>query len=147
MYLQAIKSTKIAPAIGPYSPGVKLGDFVYLSGQLGIDPYTGELVDGDIKAQTKQVMENILTILKEIDLAAHHIVKTTVFMADLAEFTQMNEVYASYFNEPYPARSTVQVAALPKNAKIEIECLVLDTLAYEQGGCDKCQEDCSTCGE
>jgi len=142
MFLQAIKSAKAPEAIGPYSPGVKLGDFVYLSGQIPLDPKTNELVAGGIKEQTNQVLENILTLLAEIGLATDHIVKTTVFLSDLADFAEMNEVYAEYFNAPYPARSTVQVAALPKNAKVEIECLVLDTLAYEQDNCAGCQSSC-----
>ncbi len=146
MFLQAIKAKNGPEAIGPYSPGVKLGDFVYLSGQLGIDPKTGDLVVGGIKEQTTQVFENIKALLAEIDLALHHVVKTTVFLSDLAEFAAMNEVYGSYFLEPYPARSTVQVAALPKGAKVEIECLVLDTLAYEGGTCNSCcSQDCEGC--
>jgi len=146
MFLQAINSKKAPQAIGPYSPGIKLGDFVYLSGQLGLNPESGELVSESIAEQTTQVMENIQALLAEIGLAMHHIVKTTVFLSDLADFAAMNEVYAGYFTAPYPARSTVGVAALPKGAKIEIECLVLDTLAYESGGCGGCsQDDCQAC--
>ena len=148
MFLQAIKSKKAPAAIGPYSPGVKLGDFVYLSGQIPLDPATNAMVEGGIKEQTTRVLENITALLAEINLGLHHIVKTTVFLSDLADFTEMNEIYATYFTEPYPARSTVQVAALPKNAKVEIECLVLDTLAYEQENCAGCQGGCdNSCRE
>ncbi|MFV0255816.1 MAG: RidA family protein [Erysipelotrichaceae bacterium] len=150
---QTIKSDKAPKAIGPYSPAVKLGDFVYMSGQLPVDPQTGQLVSDDISEQTKQVFKNIEAVLAEMNLETRHIVKTTVFITDMAQFTKVNEVYAEYFDEPYPARSTIQVAALPLEAKVEIECLVIDTLAYEAqakqhgSGCDDC--DCgedSCCG-
>ena len=152
MFNKAIHSSKAPKAIGPYSPAIKLGDFVYLSGQVPLDAETGELVSGGIVEQTHQVFKNIKAILEEMNLETSHIVKTTVFMTDLGEFTAMNEVYSTYFSEPYPARSTVQVGALPKGAKVEIECLVIDTLAYEQqmsSGCscgDDC-DDCDTCEE
>ena len=109
----------------------------------------------DIQAQTHQSLLNVEAILNEMGLATRHITKTTVFMTDLSEFDKMNEIYATFFSEPYPARSCVQVAALPKGAKIEIEALVIDTLAYEQqmqqgcqGGCgshghDGCGDDCN----
>jgi len=150
MFNKAIHSDKAPKAIGPYSPAIKLGDFVYLSGQVPLDASTGELVSGGIEEQTHQVFKNIQAILEEMGLETRHIVKTTVFMTDLAEFSTMNEIYSTYFAEPYPARSTVQVGALPKGAKVEIECLVIDTLAYEQqmgSGCscsDGC-EDCDNC--
>ena len=141
MFSKAIKPEKGPKAIGPYSPAVKLGDFVYLSGQIPVDPETGNLVEGDIRQQTHQVFQNILTILEEANLRFDHVVKTTVFLADMADFAAMNEVYAEYFEEPYPARSCIQVAALPKGAQVEIECLVIDTLRYENscsGSCDGC---------
>lgn len=141
MFNKAIKPEKGPKAIGPYSPGVKLGDFVYLSGQIPVDPETGNLVEGDIRRQTHQVFQNILTILEEAHLRFDHVVKTTVFLTDMADFAAMNEVYAQYFEEPYPARSCIQVAALPKGAQVEIECLVIDTLRYENncsGSCDGC---------
>ena len=144
MFLQAIDSIKAPKAIGPYSPGIKLGDFVYLSGQIPLDPDSGELVGDDIRQQTQQVMENIKALLAEVGLETHHIVKTTIFLKDMADFTVVNEVYTDYFSAPYPARSTVAVADLPKNAKVEIECLVLDTLAYENS-CDGCHSDCDSC--
>ncbi len=143
MFLQKIESAKAPKAIGPYSPGVKLGDFVYLSGMLPVDPDTGFMPE-TIEEQTAQVMKNIQGLLSDQGLELRHIVKTTVFVTDLGEFSKMNEVYASYFDAryPYPARSCVQVAALPKGAKLEIECLVLDTLTYER----QMHQGCSGCG-
>ena len=149
MFNQAIHSKNAPKAIGPYSPAIKLGDFVYLSGQIPLDANTGELVAGGIQEQTHQVFRNIVALLSEMELETRHIVKTTVFMTDLAEFNEMNEVYGTYFDEPYPARSTIQVVALPKGAKVEIECLVIDTLNYENQmgtGCS-CEDDgdCEGC--
>lgn len=144
MFTKVFKPTNGPEAIGPYSPAVKLGDFVYLSGQLPIDPQTNALVDEGIAGQTKQVIANIASILAEMNLELRHVLKTTVFMADLNDFQAMNEVYGSYFTEPYPARSTVQVAALPKGALVEIECMVIDTLAYEQAACNS---GCCGCGD
>jgi len=160
MFTKAFKPANGPQAIGPYSPAVKLGDFVYLSGQLPIDPLTNELVAGDITQQTTQVMENIKAVLAEMSLEMRHVLKTTVFLSDMANFAKMNEVYGSYFSEPYPARSAVQVAALPKGALVEIECMVIDTLAYELaatttgccgGDCDEgCDSGCDSgcdCGD
>ncbi len=144
MFIKSISSKNAPAAIGPYSPAVKLGDFVYMSGQIPVDPATGELVGDGIKEQTNQVFKNISAVLREMNLETRHIVKTTVFLTDMNDFAAMNEVYASYFAEPFPARSTIQVAGLPKNSKVEIECLVIDTLAYEQqSGCSSCEEGCS----
>ena len=128
MLIQEITSANAPKAIGPYTPAVKLGDFVYMSGQIPVDPASGEIVAGGIQEQTHQVLKNIEALLAEMNLEMRHIVKTTVFMTDLGEFNAMNEIYATYFDRPYPARSTVQVGALPKGAKVEIECLVIDTL-------------------
>lgn len=126
-------SSPLAPkAIGPYSQAVKLGDFVYLSGQLPIDPTTNELIEGGIMEQTYQVFQNMEAVLSEMDLELRHILKTTVFLTDINDFDAMNQIYATIMSAPYPARSTVQVAALPKNSKIEIECVVIDTLEYER---------------
>ncbi len=147
MFSKAIKSDKAPAAIGPYSPAIQLGDFVYLSGQIPVDPATNEIVSGGIKQQTHQVFQNILAILEEMGLETRHIMKTTVFITDMAMFADMNEVYATYFDEPYPARSCVQVGALPKGALVEIECLVIDTLKYEkpkeESSC--CHGDCNNC--
>lgn len=129
---ESIVTDKAPAAIGPYSQGVRIGDFIYLSGQLPIDPRTNELVAGGILEQTYQVFTNIEAILESMDLELRHIVKTTVFMSDLNEFETMNQIYATVMSDPYPARSTVEVAKLPKNAKIEIECVVIDTLQVEK---------------
>ena len=118
----------------------------HLSGQIPVDPLTNEIVEGGIQAQTHQSIQNIITILEEMGLETRHVVKTTVFLTDMANFAAMNEVYAQYFEEPYPARSCVQVGALPKGALVEIECLVIDTLAYEnvqQKSC--CCDGCGGC--
>lgn len=128
----SIVSANAPKAIGPYSQAIKLGDFVYLSGQLPVDPQTNELVNDSIMEQTYQVFQNIEAVLAEMDLELRHILKTTVYLTDLADFDEMNQIYATVMSEPYPARSTVGVAALPKGAKIEIECVVIDTLAYEK---------------
>jgi 2-iminobutanoate/2-iminopropanoate deaminase len=128
---QGIHSNHAPKAIGPYSPAVKLGDFVYLSGQLPIDPLTNQLVSGDIYEQTYQVLRNMEAVLQEMGLELRHVVKTTVYVTDLNDFSKFNEIYATVFQEPYPARTTVQVAALPLGAMVEVEALVIDTLAYE----------------
>ena len=110
-----------APPIGPYSHAVRIGDLLYTSGQIPIDPKTGDLVTGDIKAQTERVLENVKLILADQGLSFANVVKTTVFMTDLGQFAQMNAVYATYFASNPPARSTIQVAGLPKGASVEIE--------------------------
>ena len=109
--------------IGPYSQGVKINGLLYLSGQIPLDPKTNELISGDIKAQTERVLENIKGILEAAGSNLHHVVKTTVFLKDMNEFSGMNEVYAKYFTAAHPARSTVQVARLPKDASVEIEVI------------------------
>lgn len=115
-------STKNAPAaIGPYSQAIKVGNLIYTSGQIPIDPATGTLVAGGIKEQTRQSLLNVQAILKEAGLSMSSVVKTTVFMADMNDFADMNAVYAEFFTEPYPARSAVTVKALPKGALVEIE--------------------------
>ena len=115
-------STKKAPAaIGPYSQAIQVGNLIYTSGQIPIDPATGNFVEGGIKEQTRQSLTNIQAILEEVGLTMGNVVKTTVFMADMADFADMNSVYAEFFSEPYPARSTVAVKTLPKGALVEIE--------------------------
>lgn len=117
-------ATKKAPAaIGPYSQAVKAGSFLFVSGQLGIDPKTGNLVEGGIKEQTEQSLANIKSILKEADFSLHNVVKTTVFLSDISDFVAMNEVYATHFKTPFPARSAVAVKDLPKNGLVEIEVI------------------------
>ena len=117
-----IISTKKAPAaIGPYSQAVQVGNLVYTSGQIPIDPATGVFVEGGIKEQTRQSLLNVKAILEEAGLTMSDVVKTTVFMADMNDFADMNAVYAEFFTEPYPARSAVAVKTLPKGALVEIE--------------------------
>ena len=110
-----------APPVRPYSHAVRIGDLLFCSGQIPIDPATGGLVAGDIRAQTERVLENVKLILTSQGLAFPQVVKATVFMVDLAEFAAMNEVYGRYFTGDFPARSTVQVAALPRGSRVEIE--------------------------
>jgi len=116
-----IKPAGAAPAVGPYNQGVRAGDLLFCAGQIPIVPETGQLVAGDVKTQTERVLENVELILKDQGLTTAHVVKTTVFMVNLADFAQMNEVYARHFTSDFPARSTVQVAALPRGAQVEIE--------------------------
>jgi 2-iminobutanoate/2-iminopropanoate deaminase len=114
-------STPKAKAVGPYSMAIAAGDFVYLSGQTPMDPATGKLVQADIGAETKQCLENLKNVLDAAGLTFAHVVKSNVFLTNMGDFTAMNEVYKTYFPEPYPARSTVAVAALPLGARVEIE--------------------------
>ena len=117
-------STKKAPAaIGPYSQAIRVGNLVYTSGQIPIDPATGAFVEGGIKEQTRQSLTNVKAILEEAGTSLANVVKTTVFMADIADFADMNSVYAEFFTEPYPARSAVAVKTLPKGALVEIEVI------------------------
>ncbi len=117
-------ATKHAPTpIGPYSQGVIAGGLLFVSGQIAIDPATDKLIQGDITAQTEQVLKNILAVLKEAKMGPENVVKASVFLADLADFAQMNEVYGKYLGKEPPARSTIQAAALPKGARIEIDVI------------------------
>ncbi|MFM2422089.1 MAG: hypothetical protein RL291_619 [Pseudomonadota bacterium] len=116
-------SSPIAKAIGPYSLGIDTGQTVYLSGQIPLDGATGKLVEGGIEAQTEQVFKNIKALLDAAGLTYKNVVKATVFMTDLSEFAAMNGIYAKHVPEPYPARSTIQVAALPMGARVEIEMI------------------------
>ena len=118
-----IKPAKSAPAVGPYNHAVRIGDLLFCAGQIPLDPATGNLVAGDIKAQTERVLENIKAILDDQRLGFENVVKSTVFMTNLGDFGAMNEIYAKYFTSEHPARSTVQVAGLPKGANVEIEVL------------------------
>jgi 2-iminobutanoate/2-iminopropanoate deaminase len=116
-----IKPASSAPAVGPYNHAVRVGDLLFCSGQIPLDPASGTLVSGDIKAQAERVLENIKLILEDQKLSFANVVKSTVFLTNMADFAGMNEVYARYFTADFPARSTVQVAALPKGASVEIE--------------------------
>ena len=119
--MKAIGTKKAPAAIGPYSQAIRVGNLVYTSGQIPIDPATGVFVEGGIKEQTRQSLTNVRAILEEAGLAMSDVVKTTVFMADMNDFAEMNGVYAEFFAEPYPARSAVAVKTLPKGALVEIE--------------------------
>lgn len=122
--MKKILFTQNAPAaIGPYSQGVCVGNFIFLSGQLPLVPETGEMVDGGIKEQTKRVLENIKGLLSDQNLDFSNVVKTTVFLNNMDDFIYMNEIYCQYFVEPFPARSAVAVKQLPKNALVEIEVI------------------------
>lgn len=114
---------KAPKAIGPYSQAIKIGGFVYVSGQAGLDPATGNLVPGGVEAETRQIFKNIQAILEACHVGMNHIVKTTVFLTDMEDFARMNGIYGTFVPEPYPARSTVQVSALPKGASVEIEVI------------------------
>ncbi len=118
--IKKIKTENAPAAIGPYSQAIAAGGLVFVSGQLGLDPKTGKLADGGIVAETKQALENIKAVLLAAGSSLAKVVKTDVYLADMDEFSKMNEVYAAYFSEPYPARATVAVKTLPKNGCVEI---------------------------
>lgn len=119
-------STPSAPAaIGPYSQGLRSGNMVFISGQIPVDPATGEMVEG-IEAQAKQALTNLRNVLAAAGLSTKNVIKTTVFLADLKDFPTVNAIYESFFLAPYPARSCVQVAGIPKGALVEIECIAID---------------------
>ncbi len=122
---EVIHSTLAPKAIGPYSQAIATNDLVFISGQLGIDARTGEFKGTDIHSQTTQSMENIKAILKEVGLGMDSVVKTTILLKSLDDFSVVNEIYGSYFKEPYPARATFQVAKLPKDALVEIEAIAI----------------------
>lgn len=122
--MREIISTDKAPgAIGPYSQAIKTGGMVYCSGQIPIDPVTGEFVSNDIAEQTEQVLKNLTAVLEAAQTTLANVVKTTVFLADMSDFAAMNEVYGRFFSDNKPARATVQAARLPRDAKVEIECI------------------------
>lgn len=124
--MKEIISTENAPgAIGPYSQAVKTGGMVFCSGQIPIDVATGEFVSADVAEQTEQVLKNLSAVLEAAGSSLNNVVKTTVFLADMGDFTAMNEVYAKYFSENKPARATVQAAGLPRGARVEIDCIAV----------------------
>lgn len=123
MEKQSIESKKAPAAIGPYSQGIKMGDFLFCSGQIGVNLKTNILVPGGIKKETKQVFTHLGAVLKEAGADFDTVVKVNVYLANMDDFPVMNEIYATFFKKPYPARATVQVARLPKGAQIEIECI------------------------
>lgn len=122
----AIHTDKAPAALGPYSQALKVGSTLYISGQLGIDPATGKLVAGDTAAQAEQALKNIIAILVEANMNTRHVVHVQVFLADIADFTAVNQVYKTCFSEPYPARAAFQVAGLPAGAKVEILATAVD---------------------
>ena len=123
--MKSIHTEKAPAAIGPYSQAIEANGTVYVSGQLPVDPHTGQMIEGDIKTLAHQVFKNISQILSAAGLGLDNVVKVTVMMADMNDFVDMNEVYASYFSEPYPARSAYAVKTLPKNSRLEIECIAV----------------------
>ena len=122
---KALFTDKAPRPIGPYSQAIKAGNFLFLAGQVPLDPATGELIEGDIAAQTRRTMENIMAVLENAGLGPENVVKATVYLADMDDFTAMNEVYGTYFKETPPARAAIQVARLPKDAKVEIDMIAL----------------------
>jgi 2-iminobutanoate/2-iminopropanoate deaminase len=118
--------TEEAPAaVGPYSQAIRIGEFVFTAGQVALDPATGEIVGDDVAAQTEQVMHNLKSVLAASGSSLEQVIKTTVFLQSMGDFAAMNAVYARHFPEPFPARSTVEVGALPKGGLVEIECIAL----------------------
>jgi 2-iminobutanoate/2-iminopropanoate deaminase len=137
--MKMIISTNEAPgAIGPYSQAVRSGNFLFCSGQIPLDPKSGQIVSGDIAAQTRRVLDNIAAVLRAEGLTFDSVVKTTIFLTNLGDFQKLNEIYGSYFEQNPPARSTVQVAALPKGANVEIEVIAVanetERTAYDTSG-------------
>lgn len=120
-----VQTDNAPAAIGPYSQGIKAGNLVFVSGQIPIDPQTGNFVEGGVGEQTEQVLKNLSAVLEAAGSSLSQVVKTTVFLADMKEFTAMNEVYAKFFTEEPPARATVAAAGLPKDARVEIEAIAL----------------------
>jgi len=123
MTKETISTDKAPGAIGPYSQAIKVGDLVFCSGQIPIDPVTGEFVSQDVAEQTKQVLKNLSAVLEAAGSSLGKVVKTTVFLADMGDFAAMNDVYAEFFSENKPARATVQAARLPRDARVEIDCI------------------------
>jgi len=122
---QAISTAAAPQAVGPYSQAIRAGSLLFVSGQIPIDPATGQVIAGDAAAQTRRVMENIGEILKAAGTSFDQVVRTTVYLADIAEFPAMNEVYGQFFSAPAPARSTIQAARLPRDARVEIDVIAL----------------------
>lgn len=123
--MKVVNTTNAPAAIGPYSQAIEANGLVITSGQLPIDPATGQFAPGGIKEQTRQSLLNAQAVLKEAGIDLSHVMKTTVFLADMEDFTAMNEVYAEFFKEPFPARSAISVKRLPKDALVEVECIAV----------------------
>ncbi len=122
---EAVRTDKAPAAIGPYSQAVRMGNLLFCSGQIPLDPATGQLVTGDIAAQTRQVFANLGAVLAAAGASFDHVARTTVYLADMNDFAAMNDVYATFFRAPAPARSTIQAAGLPKNARVEIDVIAV----------------------
>ena len=122
---QAVSTSSAPKAIGPYSQAIRAGNLLFVSGQIPIDPATGNMIDGDIAAQTRQVFHNLGEILKAAGASFDHVVRSTVYLADMNDFTTVNEIYGTYFSSPAPARATVQAARLPKDARVEIDVIAV----------------------
>jgi 2-iminobutanoate/2-iminopropanoate deaminase len=123
MEKEVIISKKASAAIGPYSPAVKVGNLIFASGQIPIDPKTGKMIEGDIEAQARRALDNLKAVLEPYSIGLENVVKTTVFLKDMNNFTRVNKVYGEYFNDKFPARSCIEVSRLPKGAEIEIEAI------------------------
>jgi 2-iminobutanoate/2-iminopropanoate deaminase len=121
--LKKINSDKAPAPIGPYSQAIALDNLLFTSGQIAIDPNTGDIIDGDVVAQTRQVLENLKAVLSAAGCTIDSVVKTTIYLKNMDDFTQVNEIYAKYFSDSLPARSTVEVSRLPKNVLVEIDCI------------------------
>lgn len=134
-----VNTNKAPTAIGLYSQAVVINNFIFCSGQIGKDPETNQFVEGGVEEQTKQVLENLKAVLLSAGVDFSSVVKTTVYLKNVADFSQMNEVYATYFQKPYPARATIEAARLPQDALVEIECIAFKD---KEEGCGK---DCSCC--
>jgi 2-iminobutanoate/2-iminopropanoate deaminase len=137
---QVIATDKAPAAVGPYSQGIRAGDFIFTAGQLGLVPGTKEFAGPDVESQTRQALENLKAVLEAGSSCLKHVVKTTVFLQDMGEFARMNAVYAEFFPENPPARSAVQVAALPLGGRVEIEAVAM---ACDCGGEEACACSCS----
>jgi 2-iminobutanoate/2-iminopropanoate deaminase len=120
---QAFSTAGAPKAIGPYSQAIRVGQLLFLSGQVALDPSTGQMLDGDAAAQTRRAMDNLAAVLAAAGLSFADVARTTIYLADMGDFATVNEVYGSYFAEPFPARATVQVARLPKDARVEIDAI------------------------
>jgi 2-iminobutanoate/2-iminopropanoate deaminase len=123
MLKHAVSSPDAPAAIGPYSPAIRAGQLLFISGQVPIDPATGQMIEGDVTTQTRRVLDNVGALLLAADRSFADVVRTTIFLADMNDFASVNAIYAQYFSEPYPARATVQVARLPKDARVEIDVI------------------------
>ena len=123
MTKSVVETTNAPAAIGPYSQAVRAGSLLFVSGQIPLDPKSGQLVAGGIEAETRQVLENLGAILHAAGSSFDHVVKTTIFLQDMQQFQKVNEIYGSYFKAPFPARATVEVARLPRNVQVEIDCI------------------------